>query len=274
MHVPRRLGWPAGDFLEDVRIHETCAWRNRSPLAGIVSADMPRRRAAHRKAADADAIFIDGVMFADVFKSLEGVDFANEFVRVAKATVGMEHERVRRGEFAAIVFAVGDEAEFAEFNVATVIPEVEAMLVVGGGIEGGRDDEAVRLDGAIDFRFVAANDEAGGAVPRGPAVAERAGAGMTFVEEFFGRGKVVGGVKDVVIQGVPDGVQVDLDVGEEIEEFGSGLERFLEIVNFMAERGDSGFQFALDLGWDRNAFRWGSDVLADGRICGEGENGR
>ena len=150
---------------------------------------MPRRRAAHRKATDADAIFVDGIMFADVFKSFEGIDFTDEFVRVAKATVEMEDESVRRGEFAAIVLAVSDEAQFAEFDVAAVIPEVEPMVTAGGGIECGRNDETVGLDRAVDFRFIAANDEAGCRVPGGMAVAERVGAGITFVEEFSGRGK-------------------------------------------------------------------------------------
>jgi hypothetical protein len=235
---------------------------------------MPRRRATHRKATDADAVFIDVIMFADVFKSFEGIDFADEFVRVAKATVGVEHECVRRGEFATIVFAVSDEAEFAEFDVAAVIPEVEAVLVVGGRIEGWRNDEAVGLDRAIDFGFVPANDEASSGVPRGLAVAESTSAGVAFVQEFSGRGKVVGGVENVVVEGVADRVEIDLDVGKEIDEGGSGLERFFEIVNFMAKGGDAGFQVTLDVGWDGKAFGRGSDVLAGRRIGGGGENGR
>ena len=58
---------------------------------------------------------------------------------------------------------------------------------------------------------------------------------MAFVEKFPGDGEIVGGVKDVVVEGVTDGVEVDLDVGEEIEEGGLGLEGFLEIVDFVAE---------------------------------------
>ena len=193
LHIPRRLSGPARNFLEDECVDETCAGRSGSPKAGVVACEMPCCRAAHREAADADAVFIDGIMFANIIEGFERIDFADEFVGVAEAPIWMENEGVRWSEFAAIVLAVGDEADFAEFDVPAVIPEVEA---IGAGsrrsrrerryLEGGRNNEAVRLDGTVDFRFVAANDEAGGRVPRGLAVAERASAGVAFVEELAG----------------------------------------------------------------------------------------
>ena len=152
----------------------------------------------------------------------------------------MEDEGVGWRKFAAIMFAVGDETEFAEFDVAAVIPEIEAMLMIGGGTEGGWNDEAIRLNGAVNFGFVTANDEAGGGVPGSLAVTERASAGVAFVEKFASGGEIVGGVEDIVVEGVTDGVVIDLDVGKEIEERGLGLERFFEVVDFMAEGGNAG----------------------------------
>jgi hypothetical protein len=195
---------------------------------------MPCGRSAHGETADADSIFIDGIMFADVFEGFEGIDFTDEFVGVAEAAVRVEHEGVGRSEFAAIVFTVGNEAEFAEFDVTTVIPEIQAMLMIGRRTESWGDDEAVRLNGAVDFGFVAANDEAGGRVPGRLTVAERASAGVTFVEEFMGGGEIVGGVENIVVKGVADRVVIDLDVGEEIE-IGLGVERSFEVIDFMGE---------------------------------------
>jgi len=235
-----------------------------------VARKMPCGCAAHGETADTNAIFVDGIMFANVFEGFEGVDLADKFVGVAETTVWMQDESVRRGKFAAIVFAVSDETEFAEFGIATVIPEVEAMLMVGRRIERGRDDKTVGLDGAIDFRFVAANDKAGGGVPRRLAVVERASAGVAFVEEFSGSRKIVCGVENVVVEGVADGVEVDLDVWEEILEVGLGLDRFLEIVDFEAESGDAGFQVTLNVGWDWDAFGRHSGNFASGSIGGGG----
>jgi hypothetical protein len=94
---------------------------------------------------------------------------------------------------------------------------------------------------------------------------------MAFVEELSGGGEIVGAVENVVVEGVADGVEIDLDVGKEIDEGGLGLERFFEIVNFMAEGGDAVFQVTLDVGWDGNAFGRGSDILAGGQVFGGGE---
>ena len=97
---------------------------------------------------------------------------------------------------------------------------------------------------------------------------------MAFFEELSGSGEVVGGVEDVVVKGVSDGVVVDLDVGQQVKERGLELERFLEIVDFMSERGDARFQLVLNFGWNGNAFGRHSDVFADGRVsCSGRSNG-
>jgi hypothetical protein len=64
-----------------------------------------------------------------------------------------------------------------------------------------------------------------------------------------------------------------LDVRKEVEKSGLGLERFLEVVNFMAERRDGVFQVSLDLGWDRDAFGRHADIFAGGSVGTEGEEG-
>jgi len=271
LDIPWRLSGQAGNFLKDVGVDETCAGRSSGPKASVMACEMPGGCAAHGETAHADAVFIDGIMFADVFERFESVDFADEFVGVAEATVRVEDEGIGRSEFAAIVFAVGDEAEFAEFGVAAVVPEIEAMLVVSGRTESGRNNEAVGLDGAVDFGFVAANDEAGCRVPRCLAVVERPSAGPPFVEKLSGGGKVVGGVENIVVEGVADGVVINLDVGEESEEVGLGLERFFQIVDFVAERGDAVFQFAFDFGWHGDAFGGRADIFAGGDVGGGGD---
>src|ERR1051326_5748660 len=200
-----------------------------------MSADMPCRRAAHREAAHADAIFVDGIMFADVFQGFECIDFADEFIGFAVTAIWMENERVGGSELAAIAFAVGDETKFAEFGIAAMIPEIETMLVIGRRIERGRNDEAVGLNGVVHFGFVAPDDKAGSGIPRHLAFSERAGAFGSLSEEFARGGKIVGAVENVVVERVANGVIVDLDIRQEIEKSGLGLERFLEVVDFVAE---------------------------------------
>jgi hypothetical protein len=103
------------------------------------------------------------------------------------------------------------------------------------------------------------------------AVTESACAGVAFVEEFSGGGEIVGGVEDIVVEGVADGVAVDLDVGEQSEEVGFGLERFLESVDFVAEGRDTGFQVVLDFGRNGDAFGWRADIFAGGCVGGGGD---
>src|ERR1051326_4663230 len=120
-----------------------------------------------------------------------------------------------------------------------MIPEIETMLVIGRRIERGRNDEAVGLNGVVHFGFVAPDDKAGSGIPRHLAFSERAGAFGSLSEEFVRGGKVVGAEVSVVVVGCVDrvasGVIADVDSRQEIEMSGLGLERFLEVVDFVAE---------------------------------------
>lgn len=143
--------------------------------------------------------------------------------------------------------------------------------MVCGRIERGRNDEAIGLDGTVHLGFVTADDKTGSGIPGRLTLTERASAFGSFLEKFSGGREIVGGVENVVVEGVADGVAVDLDVGQEVEESRLSLERFLEIVNFMAERRDAGFQFVLDVGWDWDAFGRRSGELAGGSVGGGGQ---
>jgi hypothetical protein len=159
---------------------------------GVVNGELPGRSAAHGEAACDDAVFVDVVVGFDVVEGFEEIDLAGEFVGVAVAAVEVENEGVGGGEFAGAAFALGEEVEFGKLFVAAVEPGVEAMRSRGGVCEGGGNDQAVGLDGAVDFGDVAADDEAGLFGPGSFAGFEGSGAVAGAFEKLVGGFDFVG----------------------------------------------------------------------------------
>src|SRR5262249_11702671 len=118
LEEPQKLG----------RLGETGAGGSGGPAVGVVNRVVPARRAAHREAADDDAVAVDWIILRSVIEGLEGVDLAGEVVSVAVAAIGVQDDRVGRVELARALEPPLDEGEFAERLAATVEPEVEPML--------------------------------------------------------------------------------------------------------------------------------------------------
>ena len=170
----------------------------------------------------------------------EDVDFAGELRGVAEASVGDEDESAGGDDLGWLRFAFGEEGEFGAFLAAAEEPDLEAAG--SSALPVGRDDEAVGLEGVVEFRAVAAQDEAGGIEPRDAAGAEVRGAFAAEGEKVARSGDFFGGEKLVVAERPVDGFVENLDVGEEGEERGvvRGGEFGAEGGDFGGERGGGG----------------------------------
>ena len=104
-------------------------------------------------------------MALDVVERLEEVDLAGELVGVAVSPVRMQDEGVGRGELAGRLLPAVDEAELAQVLAAAVAPDVQPEWMRRIGPVRLRHDQAVRLDGAVDLRDVAAHHQPGRRVP-------------------------------------------------------------------------------------------------------------
>ena len=99
--VPGRFDGFVLEHLEKIRrLGKPRAGRRRRPQPGIVGRKLPTGRATHGKSAHHEPTFIDRIMFLHVLERFEQIDFAGEFVGVAVAAVKMQHESIRRREFA------------------------------------------------------------------------------------------------------------------------------------------------------------------------------
>ena len=134
------------------------------------------------------------------------------------------------------------------------------------------------MEGVVEFRAVAAQDEAGGIEPRGAAGAEVRGAFAAEGEKVARGGDLLGCEKLVVAEGPIDGFVENLDVGEEGEERGvvRGGEFGAEGGDFGGERGGGGGE--LGAGRIGNCDAGGREAFRGRRGClgareGSGERG-
>ena len=224
------------------RLGKSGSRRDGDPVGGEVGAQVPATAAAHREAAQAHAIVVDGVVRFRVGKCLEDVDFAGELEGIAEAAVRVEDDCVGRGELPGTCAALLHELEFAQFVVAAVQPDVEAPFAprVGGKRLG--DDQSVRLHRVVESGDVATHDEAGGARPRHFAVGQLRGAFVASDEQILGGFEFAWLEKDPVLQRPVNGLVIDLHVGEMVEQwrcfsmlFGQSLNRFAKCIGAFAE---------------------------------------
>ena len=202
--------------------------------------EVPGRRPAHREAADHDAVFVDGVVLLYAVHRLEGINFAGELVGAAVAAVEAQDEGAGRHELGVRLLAAVDEIQFGQVLTAAVAPKVEAVFVEGVRPEGRRHDQPVRLDGAVDAGDVAAGDESRGRGPGRLAVAQRLGPLVPLFQKRFGRSDFSEIIKLVIVQGVADGVVIDLHVRQQVEQGGLVFQGGAEVVDLLAEGVDAG----------------------------------
>src|SRR5262249_16379511 len=119
---------------------------------------VPASRASQRKAAHHQALLIDGIALADILQGLEDVGLSGEFVAVAKAPVGMQHEGVRRREFPRRLLPTVDEIELTQRLAASVKPKIETMRMSRARIIRGGHDQTIGLHRAVDFGKVSAHN--------------------------------------------------------------------------------------------------------------------
>ena len=105
-------------------------------------------------------------------------------------------------------------------------PGVEPAWALGRIGKRGRDEQAIGLNRAVDFRDVAANDKAGRVGPGWFSGGKFVRALMAVREEFFCGANVVGTVEEfIVTQRIIHGVKENLHIGNEVDRVGIRLER-------------------------------------------------
>ena len=119
------------DFEEVGRLAEARAGIGGEPAIGVMHRELPRRSAAHREAADGDAVFIDAAPLFDRVEGFQDVDLAREFVGVAIAAVRVQDDGVFRRVLAEIAGAVVDEIQLAQRFAAAMKPQVAAEATGG-----------------------------------------------------------------------------------------------------------------------------------------------
>src|SRR4051812_22261016 len=124
----------------------------------MVSSEVPRRGSAHAEAANQDAVLVYSIGALYGIDGLENVDLARKLVCVVVTTVRMEHDCVIRSEFPGRALPLIQEADFIQRLSASVQPDIEAPLPGEIRIICRRNYQPVRLDAAIDFRYVSSND--------------------------------------------------------------------------------------------------------------------
>ena len=131
--------------------------------------ELPHGGSAHREAAHRDSIVVDAIVFANGIEGLERVDLARQLVRVAEASVRMQHEGVGRCDLAIVLRAIVEEIDLAQILAATVKPEVEPMLLSAVKLVRRGDEQPDRLNRAVDLRDVTPHDAPGLLRPRSVA---------------------------------------------------------------------------------------------------------
>ena len=126
---------------------------------------------------------------------LQHIDLAGELEGVAIAAVGVEHDRVRRGDRARIIQPLVEELHLTNLLAPTVQPDIEPARRLVGKVKVGRKHEAIGLDRPVDPRAEATDRKprpARGAAriidEPGPTTALREGLepSSAMVEEVFG----------------------------------------------------------------------------------------
>ncbi len=214
---PRRRRLAGREDVEELgRLGKAGARRHGGPEPRVMRAELPGRCAAHREAAHHQAVHVDRVTLPHAFQRLEEIHLAGEFVGVAIAAVEVADDRRFRREFAAALHAVLEEGELAQLFAAAVQPEVEPHRVRRIGLPVVGNDEAVRLHRAVDFRAIAAHDEAGLLGPRRLSIAQLLRAFGAERELLF-RGVELLHVEELAIPQRPvDRLMKDLHVGQQL----------------------------------------------------------
>ncbi len=222
------------------RLGEAGTRVGRRPEIGIVDGQVPGRGTSHRKATNHDAIFVDAVPLFHRFDGLKDVDLSGELVGIAIASVRIQHNCIPRRKRANIFLPVADEIDLAQRFAPAVEPQVETELVVSCRRIGGRNDQAVRLNGVVESRSIAADEQAFRLGPSRGIRLERRGAGSSFAQQIKGRADFSGLEEFSVGQRVVHGLPIDLNVGQERADprrFGlvEAVDLLSEFVEFLLE---------------------------------------
>ena len=173
--------------------------------------------AAHRVAADDDALGVDVVVLSHRRNHLIDVGLRIELVRMIHPGERLDHDVVVGEDLRCLMRArlLLQEADFVVLLLRAVQPDVEAHRPLA--VVGRRYGQPVGLEAAVDARDEAAHDVAGLPRPRRRAVLELDGASDAGVERGNRLGRVVRPEELVrKAQDVLDRLLVDVHVGEKL----------------------------------------------------------
>ena len=89
-------------------------------------------------------------MLLHMLQCFEGIHLSRQFLAIAIAAIGMEHEGIAGGELPGRPLTITQEVEFGEGFSASVEPEVETMRMRTGALEAGRHHQSVGLHAAVE----------------------------------------------------------------------------------------------------------------------------
>jgi len=145
----------------------------------------------------------------------------------------------------------GEEGQLGAFFTAAQQPDQQP---VGGVVTPvRRDHQTVGLDGIVEFRAIAAQNEPGGLQPWRLAATQM---GITFAalaEQVVGDRDFPLGKELVVAEGPVDGLVEDFDVRQESGEVGSEGEFASEVVDRLPQGVGAGGECSSLAGWNRDA---------------------
>ena len=187
--------------------------RHSCEIAPVVRADVPRARAAHAEAANQDSVLIHVIVFPHIIESFESINLAGEGAGITEAAIEVQgHDRIGRLKLAGIENAIPQKIGFAERFGAAVVPEIDAPVVRFIRRESRRHYQTIRLNAAVDLRYVAAHDQAGSACPWRVAARELVGTLVAQTKQFFAAENFLLGEEFVAVERVTHSFLEDLDV--------------------------------------------------------------
>src|SRR5262249_13988010 len=117
-------------------------------------------------AAKDDAVAVNAIGTLDRIECFKQVCLTRQLVGITVAAIEMQDDRILRCELARIALPLAEEIHFAQSFVTSVKPGVKSPWLGRGSRIGRRNNEAVRLHTAVDFRDIASHNQSCLASPR------------------------------------------------------------------------------------------------------------
>src|SRR6186997_2537653 len=115
---------------------------------------MPDGGAAHAEASNDDAVVVNAIGTLDRIERFKQIYFTRQLIGIAVAAIEMQNDRILRCKLARIALSLAEEIHFAQSFVTPMEPGFKSPRLGRDSRIGWRNNEAIRLYTAVDFRDI------------------------------------------------------------------------------------------------------------------------